>query len=303
MESSPSSTSLQYQFRSISLPSRLHPHNTRIDFELNKFKTWQSSLVSSTVPTSGETIRTGLVALTDLYSCVEELIQSPTTQQALVHHRNGVLVEEALEGSIGFLDSCSMAHDLLLMMKENVQDLQSVLRRKGGDLSIERNTRLNAYDSSKKKVKKVSAKCLRALKKREKQIESRSPFDVNYYLSDVIRALREVSMITISVLRLVFLFLSAPDSRTQPGGWSLIKKLVATRPTEHRTSNEIGSFDVVLQSLNGYSPNNNSIIDVQMARRRLQVLGDSMGGLEDGLACLYRQLIRNRVSLLNIFAY
>lgn len=211
------------------MPSRLHPHNTTIDVELQKLKTWQSSLVSSTVPASGETIRTGLVGLADLYSCAEELIHSPITQQALVQHRNGVLVEEALEGSIGFLDSCSVARDLLLMMKENVKDLQSVLRRKGGDLSIERN--INAYNSSRRKVKKESAKCLRALKKMEKRIESRSPFDANYcYVSHLIRGLREVSAAMISVLRSFFLFLSVPDSNTRSGGWSLIKKLVVARP-------------------------------------------------------------------------
>ncbi|KAH7849631.1 hypothetical protein Vadar_020660 [Vaccinium darrowii] len=215
MESSLSSTCLQYQFRSISLPSRLHPHNTTIDLELQKLKTWQSSLVSSTVPASGETIRTGLVGLANLYSGVEELIQSPISQQVLVQHRNGVLVEEALEGSIGFLDSCNMARDLLLMTKENVQDLQSVLRRKGGDLSIERS--INAYNSSKKKVKKESAKCLRALKKMEKKYDSCSLSDANYYyVSHLIRVLREVSAATISVLRsFFFFFLFVPDSSTR----------------------------------------------------------------------------------------
>ncbi|KAH7850496.1 hypothetical protein Vadar_033894 [Vaccinium darrowii] len=299
MESSPLSS---YQFRSISLPSRLHPHGTRIDVGLNKLKTWQSSLVSSSVPTSGETIRTGLVGLADLYSCVEELIHSPVTQQALIQNRNGVLVEAALEESIRFLDSCSVARDLLMMMKENIQDLQSVLRRKGGTISIGKN--INAYDSSKKKVKKESAKWLRALKKMEKQNESCSLFDVNYNLSNLNRVLREVKAVTISVVRLLFLFLSAPDSSTRPGmRWSLIKKLVVTRPTEHKIIDEIGRVDVVLQSLRVCIQNNNSSIDVQMARRRLEALGDSMEGDEDGLNCLYRQLIRNRVSLLNILAH
>ncbi|KAF7129966.1 hypothetical protein RHSIM_Rhsim10G0203300 [Rhododendron simsii] len=306
MESSPSSTCLQYQYRSISLPSRLHPQNTKIEAELTKLKTWQSSIVSSTVPTSGETIRTGLVGLAELYNCVEELINSPITQQALVQHRKGVLAEETLEGSIRLLDSCNVARDLFLMVKQNVQDLQSVLRRKGGDLAIERT--INAFNSTKKRVKKESAKCLKALKKMENQIESRSLSGVNYvHLSNVITVLREVIIVTISVLRLLFLFLSMPaaDSTTRSGGWSLIKKLVITRPRGDKIIvNEFGSVDVALQSMQGCIRNDDipNNIDVQITRRRLEALGDSMEGLESGLDCLYRKLIRNRVSLLNVLA-
>ncbi|KAI8536897.1 hypothetical protein RHMOL_Rhmol10G0292400 [Rhododendron molle] len=302
METSPSSTCLQYQYRSISLPSRLHPQNTKIEAELTKLKTWQSSIVSSTVPTSGETIRTGLVGLAELYNCVEELINSPITQQALVQHQKGVLAEDALEGSIRLLDSCNVARDLFLMVKQNVQDLQSVLRRKGGDLAIERN--MNAYNSTKKRVKKESAKCLRALKKMENQIESCSLSGVNYHLSNVTRVFREVIIVTISVLRLLFLFLSMPaDSTTRSGGWSLIKKLVVTRPRGNKIVNEFGSVDVALQSMHGCIRNDDiPNIDVQITRRRLEALGDSMEGLESGLDCLYRKLIRNRVCLLNVSA-
>ncbi|XP_058185963.1 uncharacterized protein LOC131303208 [Rhododendron vialii] len=302
METSPSSTCLQYQYRSISLPSRLHPQNTKVEAELTKLKTWQSSIVSSTAPTSGETIRTGLVGLAELYNCVEELINSPITQQALVQHGKGVLAEEALEGSIRLLDSCNVARDLFLMVKQNVQDLQSVLRRKGGDLAIEKN--INTYNSTKKRVKKESAKCLKALKKMENQIESRSLSGVNYHLSNVIRVFREVIIVTISVLRLLFLFLSMPaDSTTRSGGWSLIKKLVVSRPRGDKIVNEFGRVDVALQSMHGCIRNDDiPNIDVQITRRRLEALGDSMEGLESGLDCLYRKLIQNRVSLLNVLA-
>ncbi|KAG5530100.1 hypothetical protein RHGRI_030461 [Rhododendron griersonianum] len=188
------------------------------------------------------------------------------------------------------------------MVKQNVQDLQSVLRRKGGDLAIERN--INAYNSTRKRVKKESAKCLRALKKMEDQIEPRTLSGVNYHLSNVIRVFREVIFVTISVLRLLFLFLSMPaDSTTRSGGWSLIKKLVVTRPRGDKTVNEFGSVDVALQSMHGCIRNDDiPNIDVQITRRRLEALGNSMEGLESGLDCLYRKLIRSRVSLLNVLA-
>ena len=88
MENSSASSGLQYHLRSISLPSRLHhPHSIKIESELHKLKTWETLLVSP-APLSAETVRTGLVGLADLYICVEELISSPITQQALLQHQN-----------------------------------------------------------------------------------------------------------------------------------------------------------------------------------------------------------------------
>ncbi|XP_057492428.1 uncharacterized protein LOC130778026 [Actinidia eriantha] len=297
MEFSSSSTGLQYPIRSISLPSRLNPQSIKVEAELNKLKAWETSLVS-TIPLCAETVRTGLVGLAELYICVEDLILSPITQQALLQHQNGVIVEEALEGSIGLLDSCSVARDLLSMTKEHVQDLESVLRRKGGDLSVGSN--IDAYMCCRKKVKKEIGKGLRELKKSENRIGSNPLFDVNQYLSMVVRVLREASFITISVLRSLMLFLSMPASWTRPGGWSLISKLVLTRRSE--IFNEVGSVDIVLKSLHGGIRSNDAKINVQRTMQRLQALDATIKGLEGGLDCLFRRLIQNRVSLLNISA-
>ncbi|KAJ9536148.1 hypothetical protein OSB04_un000672 [Centaurea solstitialis] len=113
-------------FRSISLPSRLtNPSCTKIETKINELKALGSLVVSS------ESIQSGLVGLAELYVCVEELVRSPKTQPALSRHQNGNLVEDALDRSIGLLDLCSTLKDLLMLMRENVQILQSSLRRKG----------------------------------------------------------------------------------------------------------------------------------------------------------------------------
>ncbi|KAL7192878.1 hypothetical protein ACSBR2_024649 [Camellia fascicularis] len=307
MAVSSTSLGLQYHVRSISLPARLHTHFTKIEVELNKLKTWESSLVGM-VPLSAETIRVGLVGLAKLYNCVEQLIPSPVIQHALLQHRNGVLVEEALEGSVILMDSCSVAQNLFLMMKEHVQDLQSALRRKGGDISIESN--INAYMCCKKKVNKESIKHLGVLKQMERKIVRSSSYPllhVNHYLSMVIRVLREATSITISVLRTLWLFFSVSASKTKPSGWSLASRLLLTRPVAsergNKILNEVGNVDSTLQSLHRCIRSNDVKGDVQMARKRLQALDASIEGLEAGLDCLFRRQIQNRVSLLNILAH
>ncbi|GFY87808.1 hypothetical protein Acr_05g0014470 [Actinidia rufa] len=57
-----------------------------------------------------------------------------------------------------------------------------------------------------------------------------------------------------------------------------------------------------LESLHGGIRSNDAKIDVQRTMQRLQALDATIKGLEGGLDCLFRRLIRNRVSLLNISA-
>ncbi|KAA8532050.1 hypothetical protein F0562_006808 [Nyssa sinensis] len=251
----------------------------------------QLYVASTAVPLSADTIQTGLIGLAKLYNCVEELVHSPLTQQALLQHQHRILVEEALEGSAGLLDSCSVARDLLLMMKEHVQDLQSVLRRKGGDLSIGSN--ISGYICFRKKlIKKDIAKILRALKQMENKMGSSALLDENHHLSMVIGVLREVTAVTICVFRSFLLFLSDSNLRTKPSGWSLISKLMPTRSVASERNpkifNEVGRVDSALHSLHGCIQSNDAKVDVQMVRRRLETLDASIESLEAVLDCLFR---------------
>ncbi|GMY31880.1 Selection and upkeep of intraepithelial T-cells protein 6, putative [Fagus crenata] len=291
---------MQKTTRSISLPSRLHPNSHKIGAELNKLKTWELSSLSSTTPLGAETIQMGLVRLAELYICVEELIHSPLTQQAL-HNHHGKLAEEALDLSVELLDACGTARDLFLIMKEHVQELQSALRRRGGDSSIENN--INAFICFRKRVKKDVVKSLGALKRLESHIGSFIQLDGDSYLFVVIKVLRELSTITISVFRSLMLFLSRPAMKTS-SGWSMMKKLMflgsIKSETSHNIFNEVGSVDHALYYLHGQIQKNDIKVHVQLARERLETLDDGIKSLEAGLDGLFRCLIQHRVTLLNI---
>ncbi|XVF15997.1 hypothetical protein REPUB_Repub09cG0204300 [Reevesia pubescens] len=265
--------------RSISLPSRLQLNS--IEADLNELKTFRQLSASQTI--DGETICTGFTRLAKLYNNIEEIIQSPLTQQALQHQQNIKLVEEALDDSVGLLDACGTARDLIMMMKEQVQDLQSALRRRGGDSSIGSN--ILAYISFRKKLKKKIAKSLRMLKRLECNNNGAFPlFDVDCHLLMAVKALRESNGITISMFGSLLSYLSMPVMKTKAGGWSLISKLIPiTAERSQKVFNEVGIVDFTLYTLHGQVRKHDAKIDVQIELRRLETLFGSINGVEAGL--------------------
>jgi len=252
---------------------------------------------------SSETIQTSLVGLAELYVCMDELVRSPQTQQALSRYQNGTLVEDALVVSIGLLDLCDTIKELLMLMKENVQILQLSLRRNGGHSTIA--SKIVAYLSFRKKVQKSVTKSLGTLKHIGKKLDSFHFLDVDHHVSLVNKVLREVNGLTISVFKSLLLFVSLKTKSTN--GVQLISKLVSKSPSTHAKSktciSEMEIVDLALLSLHKNARNDEmKILDVQVTLRGLQNHDVSLERFEDGLDLLFRRLIQNRVSLLNIIA-
>ncbi|OIW11079.1 hypothetical protein TanjilG_22886 [Lupinus angustifolius] len=286
MSSSYIATEIHYHVRSISLPSRLqHPSSQKIEGELKRLKSWDaSSLPSSSL--QSEDMKAGLKGLAELYNSVHELIVCPLTQEALIHQNHHV--EKPLDMSVQLLDVCGSARELLLLMKEQVLELQSALRRKGLDSSI--NSQLCGYICFRKKAKKDITKSIKVLKTMECSIKSysHSLLDVDHHLLMVINVLKELSTITISFFQKLLNFMCGKNTR----GWSMFSKMVST--------NEMDGIDIALCSFHRCIRKNDAKVDVQIVKRRLGELDGSIIELELGLDCLFRCLIQHRVSLLNL---
>ncbi|GMI68243.1 hypothetical protein like AT4G35660 [Hibiscus trionum] len=284
--------------RSISLPSRLQLNS--IETELNELETFGVLSGVETTQGGGETICAGFTRLAKLYNNIEEVIRSPFTHQALHHRQNVEPVEEALNDSVGLLDACGTARDLITMMKEQVQDLQSALRRRGRVSSIGND--IHAYISFRKTLKKDIAKSLRILKRLESNNNVALPlFDVDCHLLRVVKSLKKSNAVAISMFRSLLSFLSMPVMKTKAGGWSLISKLIPVAADRNqKLFNEVGAVDFTLYALRGRARKNDAKFDAGVELMRLETLCATIEGLEEGLDLLFRCLIKLRVSLLNI---
>lgn len=250
-----------HHFRSMSLPALAHPSTIQAEEEISEFRKWEAS--TSSVPTA-DTICGALVRLQGLYECVDTLLSLPLTQQALTHSQYTKLVNELLDKSISLMDICESTRDLVSQVKENARDVQSAVRRKKGDVSI--------ATSFMKNLKKDTKKAISSLKTIDEKIGGMPPIDLDHHVLSVIKVVRDIGVVRSSVYRSLLLFLSGSVAKSKSTRWSIVSKMIHKGTAEEKSQVQIFNGD-------------------------LESLFEEM---ENGLECMFRSLIKTRVSLLNI---
>ncbi|KAK7312330.1 hypothetical protein VNO77_36110 [Canavalia gladiata] len=276
-----------------SLPSAAHPFVSQLQEDLQRLKGSEttSSLSSSSVCHK-------LNDMLDLHDCIDKLLQLPIEQQILARECNERRVNDLLEGSLRLLDISSTIKDCLLQSKESMCKLQSVIRRRRAD-ETGLTTDGEIYLASRKKMKRTIQKALENLKG-IKQEEVASFSNKNNNLSPMLRFLKDTEAFTLSSLEHLFQFIYDPKRHSKQSRWLAISKLMqAKRVNCHSQDSDINEFekvDATLQSL--ISRKSSSIDKFQSHMENLQMC---IQDLEIEIDQLSRKLIRNRVSLLNIF--
>ncbi|KAI3704489.1 hypothetical protein L1987_74710 [Smallanthus sonchifolius] len=187
---------------------------------------------------------------------------------------------------------------MLSEIKDQSRDLLCALRRRKGDHLIIENSILK-YNCFRKKMRKQ----VRGLTASLKQVVNHSGGGLvvvdsdNHHLAAVIRAVIGVSEVTILALESVLMFFSVPVSK--PNRWSVVVSKLMHK--ENGSVNEFESIDGALRILckHGFS---SEMGNVQIAQCRLERVGDEIESMESGLQCVFRFLVRTRVSLLNIIS-
>ncbi|KAI3747683.1 hypothetical protein L6452_10263 [Arctium lappa] len=293
--------SIRCQVKSISLPCRSHPSTLRIEQELNAAKT-----DAVAAKPSGETICSGLSQLTELYKCMDDLLNSSTTQVSIARQQNMKFVEDLIDESVKFLDVCGSISDMVTQMKEHIRDLHCALRRRKGELSSENS--IMKYNCFRKKMKKDVKGLVASLKQVDNNMTSDGSFVVvdsdHHQLAAVIKAVVGVSEMTVSVFESLLSFFSLPISK--PNRWSFVvsklihKGMVACEEQQEQVVlNELNSLDAVLQTLCKYGSSTH-LGNMQIAKCRLEKVEAQLERMETRLGCMFRRLIRTRATLLNI---
>ncbi|KAB2082229.1 hypothetical protein ERO13_A05G176050v2 [Gossypium hirsutum] len=266
--------------RSNSFPrsSRQHPLATEVNEHLNRLRASKEASTSSSSSISHK-----LNGFQDLYDCVVKFLQLPLSHHDLAHE----CADELLDGSLRLLDLCSTAKDIVLQTKESANELQSALRRrKIGESEIVSEAR--KYISSRKVAKKTIHKALGNLKVIQRK-NTVSP-------SETVSMLKEIEAVTCSMFEDLLSLISGP----KPGSWLSVSKLLHQRriacEDAARNVNEFEKVDVALKS---FGITKSEIINLEI-QNQLKDLELFIQDLEDGLECLFRCMIKARVSLLNI---
>ncbi|XP_010489323.1 PREDICTED: uncharacterized protein LOC104767011 [Camelina sativa] len=259
-----------FHIRSNSLPSRLHPQAAHVDEQLARLRSSEEASTSSS-----SSICQKLDKLQDLHESLDKLIRLPVTQHALSQEKNKKAVEQLLDGSLRILDLCNISKDALSQMKEGLMEIQSILRRKRGDLSGE----VKKYLASRRSLKKSFQKVLKSLKVKQDQ-------ECN---DESLAAFGEAKTITVTLFDSLFSFMSGSKSC---GKWSLVSKLMNQKKVScEAQENEFTRVDSEFQS------------EKSLKMEDVQVLESCIQDLEDGLESLSKSLIKYRVSILNILGH
>ncbi|XP_050365499.1 uncharacterized protein LOC126784037 [Argentina anserina] len=276
---------MAYHTRSNSFPSRPHPIIQEVEEHLCRLSSFEATSKSSS------SISNKLNGLQDLLHCVDRFLQLQGTQQALAEEKQEKWANELLDGSLWLLDICSTAKDALSQTKECMQDLQSIIRRKrGGEIGL--TSEVRKYLSSRKMVKKSIHKAIGNLKEMKNRCRISSTNKDQETIA-IVNKLRDVEAVTLTVFESVLSFISGPKSK--PSGWSFVSNIVQSKRIacdEETTVNEFSEVDAALKSLKS----------AENAQNQLSDLESCIQDQEEGLQCLFRQLIKTRVSLLNILS-
>ncbi|CAG7885173.1 unnamed protein product [Brassica rapa] len=267
---------VSFHARSHSVPSLQHPQAAYVDEQLTRLRS--SEAVSSS---SSSSIYQRLSDLQDLYDSLDKMIRLSITNQGLSQDQ----IEKLLDGSLMILDLCNLAKDALSQMKERLKEIQSILRRKRGDLSAE----VKKYLVTRKSLKKSFQKVLKNLRVgQNKETTDKGLTGLTAAVAVAVAGVCGCGWLRfLAVLRDSYdCFMSGSKAC---GKWSLVSKIMSqNKDTCEAEANEFTRVDYVFQS------------EKLLKMEDVQMLESCIQDLEDGIESVSKSMIKYRVSLLNI---
>lgn len=296
------STNSKYQVRSISLPVRSHPSTLKIEEQLTRI---QSCCASSSL---SSVLDGQLSPLRGVYISLDDLLHMPSTHQLFSLNRHHKCMDQVLEGSMEMLDVCEILRDAVLQIKEQVQALQSALRRRR-NASLSDDAAVLDYNRFRKKIRKENIVKVESLLKQmgNKSLHPQPLLaSQDHHLVAVIRVLREVNVLSISAFQSLSSFLSEPRPTRWSSAisrWVQIKGLESPEAVVGANANELESVESSLRCLcKLHHPSHEVGKMHRTVQKQLEELDMSIGDIEEALNGIFRWMIKSRASLLNIIS-
>ncbi|KNA21800.1 hypothetical protein SOVF_039430 [Spinacia oleracea] len=273
-----------HKIRSLSLPSKLNPINHRIEQELKRLKNKEEASISAS-----ESIIIGVSGLGKLYGCINQALSLPMTQQALSLHQHQKHVGELLKQCSSLLNVCISIKEIVLQQQEITKTLESSLSQRDVSLKI-RNNNIAIYNSSRKEVIRKAKEVVISLN----QLNAQVLREEDSSRSTVIKSLRCISIINLSVFESLLFFLSMPVYKR-----SLVSKLMNKWKCD--SGYEINHIDSLLLELVSRKQVNEDKLCFALAKSKALV--GVMEGIQNGLLNMCTQLSETKVSLINILSF
>ncbi|KAL2939688.1 hypothetical protein RDABS01_033846 [Bienertia sinuspersici] len=273
--------------RSLSLPSKVNHIHRKIDQELKKLKIKEEASKSAS-----ESINIGVSGLGELYGCINQALSLPMTQQALSLRQHEKHVGELLKGCSSLLNVCTSIKEVVskqgLITKEIESSLSEIEERSNFGTNI-----VN-YNSSRKEVIREAKDVTISLT----QVNDEVLGNEEYHASTVIKSLKCVSIINLSVFESLLSFMSMPMSKPKR---SLVSKLMNKKRSKCETGNEINDVDVVLHELVSMKEVNDDKLCLSLGK--LKELKGVMANIENRLDNICKELSKTKVFIMNILSF
>ncbi|XP_062021139.1 uncharacterized protein LOC133737633 [Rosa rugosa] len=158
---------------------------------------------------------------------------------------------------------------------------------------------VSKYLTCRKDVKK-------AINTASKLRESKST-DKTHETPAIVKMLKELDAVTSTVFESLFSFIASSNLKSKSSTWSLVSKLVQPRKVacegeEVTKTNELEKVDAALHLLMSHKTKaSDNTMQVDYVQKNLKEFEINIQDIEERFECLFRRLIKARVSLLNIF--
>ncbi|KAK6121517.1 hypothetical protein DH2020_044728 [Rehmannia glutinosa] len=286
MISTPLRSKILSHTRSSSLPSRSHPLIPQFNEHLQRLNSNNNNSTSSSL----SSITKKLQNLENLHNCIDDLLLLPHTHQVFARECHEKWVEEILDGYLGLVDACATAKDFIVHTKEYVLNLLSVLRRRRDNSD----DHLSVFVSSRKMTKKMIQKSLRNISS-FKNKPCIVALDKDQETIAIISMLKEAESITLELIEALLLSIAGIKGHSRPRGWALVSRLLKINSKD--TTLEFAELDATLCKIVSFRTSKCDILQNQ-----LRDMDEIIRVVEETLECLFKRLIKSRVSLLNMLS-